>query len=763
MRALATWALAVLGVLALLTVDATQALAERRVALVIGNSPYQHMAALKNPSNDASDMAAALRGLGFEVMERPNVERKDVRELLKDFSRLLAGADSAVVYYAGHALEYRGQYYLVPIDAALEDADALKYDMLSVADLRDLLGRVRGLRMMILDACRNDPLDTSAILSPEAARAVRRAELERSLSGARGGQGMVVAYATAPFDIEEDGTARNSPFTRAFLKWIKEPELEVRPLFQRVSREVFDETKGRQIPEISVALRGDYVLNRTESHHSAWLRIHRSSDLRDFQDFIGRFPHSEHRPQAERRLEMLERAARLVVERLEEQRLAESRQARCADEMASVAAARDDRDTLLRLKAAARCVEQSGPAVDAALAVVAAREDLAQKAALAEREARIRRAAEEQAEREKVVHLALCGEEAAKVTMLSGDRKGLQGLEATARCPERTNALVAAALSAIADRERQKAEQERQATLSAHRQQEELCRAEAARIKAAASAENAEDHLADLRDTLKCPQSAQLLAIAANEAQAAARMLCAQEQQQLAALGTSDQAALTAFARTARCTDVARTAQAQADRIDAEHARVETLCSHDESELDRLRSLGSAGRMGLEQLQFSTACERLKPLVVAALGVPLPPPAPAVNTPAQLRRAVVSLRLMGCLAGTGDDLPLAAVRGGLRKYFDARGVQSVSLDVDEDLLRQLGTQAQTRVCPLDCGDGEVQRQGRCVPERKRQPPRQQSRPRPEPEAPPAAQPERRAPPVASSGPVRRAPTIILGN
>lgn len=968
MRGLRTWLIAALGALVLLAGSLSSAQAERRVALVIGNSSYRSMTALQNPRNDAADVATTLRDLGFEVMLRPDVERSAIGTVLKDFSRMVVGADVALFYYAGHALEFRGQYFLVPIDAALEDGDALKYDMISAEDVRELLGRASGVRLMIFDACRNDPLDAAGTFSPEAARAVRRDALTRALEGASGAQGMVVAYATAPFDVAEDGKARNSPFTRSLLKWMREAELEVRPMFQRISRDVYDQTRGRQVPEISVALNSPLVLNRTESHNSAWLRIRQSSDPLDFRDFLARFPYSEHAPRAARRLDVLERAQRLAEQRqreeeaqrkAEEERLrreeaerraaaeraeqlrqaAERRRAACADERGQIDALRaaGRRSDLERLKAVSACPEESGPRVDAVLAelaeaacrqeaervdqlAAAGRKDdllaldtasrcaetrrLARQAVAAierreeEERARQRAAAarREEAERQAAEQRrrdALCADEARRIRDAAGGeaaRAGLDALRARLQCDENAGLLEAAraaasareaamkdaaareavardiaakeaaakdaaakeaaakevaakdaaakdaAAKASAAREatakeatakesavREAAAKEAAAKESAAKEaaakeaaakeatakeaaakasaareaaaKEAVAREAAAREMAAREAAAKESAAKEAAAKESAAKESAAKDAAAREAQAAARAACAAEASAFSVLDASDPLPLAAFARTARCPDVAAAARAQLQRLETERDKVEQACARDRGEFERLRQLGAEGRDRLERLGAATACEGLRPLVVAALGPGGVPggeaAAPAVNAPVLIRRASRALRQIGCFDGGADDESLESVHAALKRYNTVRAVEPAALDVDEAVVKRLEGEGRQRVCPLECPAGEEARGERCVPgaaarprEREGAKPAPQAAPKPaapKPAAPKLAAPKpapkpaaeaapkpaaapRPTPPVASAPPpARRQPSIILGN
>jgi len=283
------------------------ALAERRVALVVGNSQYRGPGlALSNPRNDATDVAASLRALGFDVIEALDADKRNLDWNLQKFARAATDADAVLFFYAGHAMQFQGRNYLTPIDAELEDEISLRYQMVSMDDVRAALDRATGVKIMILDACRNNPL---------AERLERRLHgQDRSVGNVRGlaridkTQGMVVAYATAADDVAQDGTGRNSPFTAALLNRMKEPGLEIEMMFRRVTADVSTRTGGRQRPETYISLLSEYYLNRSDQ--LAWDGIKDSTDATKLRDFIARFPSSTRALQARHRLDVLERNER---------------------------------------------------------------------------------------------------------------------------------------------------------------------------------------------------------------------------------------------------------------------------------------------------------------------------------------------------------------------------------------------------------------------------------------------------------------------
>ncbi len=155
-----------------LTISPAMAAAEKRVALVIGNSAYQHTAALKNPRHDAADMAAVLKGLGYRVVEGLDVDKATMDRTIRDFAAVLADAKVGLFFYAGHGLQVSGENYLVPIDAKLESASALEFEMVRVQLVQRVMEQATETNILFLDACRDNPLSRN--LARAFARARRR-------------------------------------------------------------------------------------------------------------------------------------------------------------------------------------------------------------------------------------------------------------------------------------------------------------------------------------------------------------------------------------------------------------------------------------------------------------------------------------------------------------------------------------------------------------------------------------------------------------
>ncbi|HEY6259624.1 MAG TPA: caspase family protein [Xanthobacteraceae bacterium] len=331
--------------------------AEKRVALVIGNSQYTNQSnKLPNPQNDAHDLAEVLRVLGFEVLQTIDADKRGFDLALQQFARLATDADAALFFYAGHAMQYQGKNYLMPVDAELQDEIGLAYQMVKLEDVQFAMNRAKGVKIMILDACRNNPVAERFV----------RSVLTRDFGSARGlarvdkTEGMVVAYATAANEVAEDGNSRNSPYTSALLKRLQEAGLEVEVMFRRVAQDVNAQTNGRQRPEILVSLLSEYYLNQLD--RLAWEKIKDSDDPAAFRAFVKQFPSSGLAVNAGYRLDIIALAARAKEEnvraRQEVARLTEERLAHERAELERIERERAKRESPVTEPAS------SGPSVD---------------------------------------------------------------------------------------------------------------------------------------------------------------------------------------------------------------------------------------------------------------------------------------------------------------------------------------------------------------------------------------------------------------
>jgi uncharacterized caspase-like protein len=228
----------------------------KRVALVIGNAAYQHTTPLTNPANDARDMAAALKDVGFQVIDGIDLDKRGLDQKVREFARALAGADSGLFFYAGHGLQVSGQNYLVPVDARLEserdlDFEAVKIDFI----LRQMeIDRENKTNIVFLDACRDNPLSRNLARS----MGTRSAALGRGLAQVQTGVGTFLSFSTQPGNVALDGAGRNSPFTAALAKHIRTPGKNLNGLMIEVRKDVLAATQGKQVPWDHSALTGDF-------------------------------------------------------------------------------------------------------------------------------------------------------------------------------------------------------------------------------------------------------------------------------------------------------------------------------------------------------------------------------------------------------------------------------------------------------------------------------------------------------------------------
>jgi Caspase domain len=238
-----------------LCAGSTQVLAEKRVALVIGNSAYQHVPDLPNPANDAGAIAVLLKGAGFDSVEtRENIGINDMRRTVRDFSERSRDAEIAVIYYAGHGMEVGGTNYLVPVDAALRRDVDVEDETVSLDRLLQVMEPAKRLRLVILDACRDNPFAKS-MARTLATRSIGRglARVEPTTSDT------LVAFAAKAGLTASDGDGVHSPFTTALLKYLVTPGLDVRLAFGRVRDDVMKATSNGQEPFVYGSLGGSLV------------------------------------------------------------------------------------------------------------------------------------------------------------------------------------------------------------------------------------------------------------------------------------------------------------------------------------------------------------------------------------------------------------------------------------------------------------------------------------------------------------------------
>jgi uncharacterized caspase-like protein len=234
------------------------AVADKRVAFVVGNGAYKNVAQLPNPPIDAKAMAGVLRNVGFEVVEGVNLTRDKMTEKLLDFGKRAQGADVAVFYYAGHGIAINGTNYLLPIDADIKSEMDVKLGAAINIDLTldQTMGDAK-VKLVFLDACRDNPF--AAKIRSTATRSV---SVGQGLAEMKSGEGTLIAFATGPGQTALDGQeGTNSPFTRALIAHIAEPGIEIQQAMTEVRAQVNEETNKGQLPWGHTNLTGSVYLN----------------------------------------------------------------------------------------------------------------------------------------------------------------------------------------------------------------------------------------------------------------------------------------------------------------------------------------------------------------------------------------------------------------------------------------------------------------------------------------------------------------------
>ena len=284
---------------------AVQALAaERRIALVIGVSAYRAVPTLHNTLNDANGVGGALKRLGFDVDLVTDPDRMALESAVRRIGDRARGADVALFFYAGHAVEANGQNWLLPVSADIRDGRDLRFEGL---DLDALLGQLDGaarLSVIILDSCRDNPF---RMRLGEAGRGLDRGGLAQVSAAA----GTLVVFSTAPGTVAGDGAGPNSPFTTALLKHMEAPGQEIRQMLADVRKDVREATGGKQVPWEQSAMEGTLYLNPTQAVMRApvpgaappaapkpaleadslfWDSVRNSANAGDIKAYLDKFP-----------------------------------------------------------------------------------------------------------------------------------------------------------------------------------------------------------------------------------------------------------------------------------------------------------------------------------------------------------------------------------------------------------------------------------------------------------------------------------------
>ena len=303
----------------------------QRVALVIGNSAYEHVPMLTNPVNDATDIGTAFERLGFDVTRIENVGQQKFRLALQEFGRAAAVSEVAVIFYAGHGIEVDQRNYLIPVDARLASDRDVEFETVGLDLVMRAVDGASELRLVILDACRDNPFAVSM------QRAGATSSIGRGLARVEPVSQTLVAYAAKGGTVASDGVGRNSPCSKALLNQIETPGLELDLMFRRVRDEVLRLTGGSQEPFTygSLSSQGAYLaqsvtgispgnlthgrpmtepenpqiqLKLLSLKREFWQSIKTSDDVADFHAYLNRFSNGIYVDLARNRIKRLEKA-----------------------------------------------------------------------------------------------------------------------------------------------------------------------------------------------------------------------------------------------------------------------------------------------------------------------------------------------------------------------------------------------------------------------------------------------------------------------
>lgn len=226
---------------------------EKRIALVIGNANYPNQQLL-NPVNDATDISNKLKQLGFDVLLVKDGTKQEMENRISEFGKKAMSYDVAMFYYAGHGIQYKGNNYLIPVNANMQSASDVEYECTNVNRVLEKMEESGcKMKIVVLDACRNNPFQ----------RSWYRGTTDVGLSTVNAPVGTFISYSTSPGSVAADGTTRNSPYTTALLQTLDQPGLSIEAVFKNVASKVFQSTNKQQTPWYSSSLfQGEFIFNK---------------------------------------------------------------------------------------------------------------------------------------------------------------------------------------------------------------------------------------------------------------------------------------------------------------------------------------------------------------------------------------------------------------------------------------------------------------------------------------------------------------------
>jgi hypothetical protein len=662
--------------------------AEKRVALVVGNSNYQTVPQLPNPSRDANAVAKMFRDAGFDTVDTLiNAGNLEFKRAIRKFETVADQADIAVVYYAGHGLEIGGVNYLIPVDARLASDRDAEDESIPLERLVATADGAKRLRLIVLDACRDNPF----------AKSMRR-ERKTANRAVSAGLGKVeptstdtlIAYAAKAGSTADDGEGQHSPFTTAVLKNLTVPGLDVRLAFGRVRDEVLRSTASRQEPFVYGSLGGGNIAlvpAPTVAPEAAANDIKADYELvqkigtkRAWEVFLGTHPTGFYADLARAQIEALGREGNVNLAALP-QPPSPGREVPTKESL-EWDRVKDATDPAA-LQRFIRRFPESPLTVNAQQ-----RLDVLQKAAQ-EREQQAR------AERE-------------------------------------------AARKAAEEAQRQ-AEQRRAEQAAAKKREEDERRARAAEAEQKARAAEAERKAAEAKQRAEQAERDRAAAEAAAQRAAGERQAKAAAAEQRAKAAEAERKAneekrkaeLEATAARAASEKQAREAEEARKKAEIAVAR-EVACKNEQARFEQIAAKGSEGS-GVEDLRAfakTITCDRLGGPVAASLNTFVADAAKRAaampNSPELIRSAQTELVRLGCFSGKVDGALNAPTSAALGKYMSIGGQPSGNVRVTTELVAELAKHT-TRVCPLECKSGETAKGETCVADEKAKAPATASR------------------------------------
>jgi len=287
----------------------SEAFAESRVALVVGNGAYRKAGKLINPTNDASAVAEMLRSTGFKVVVGTDLTREGMLDKLSEFGAISRGADVALFFYAGHGIQVEGRNFLVPVDADLKTDFDAKTRSIEIDQVLQATMSEAKVKLVLLDACRDNPFVTE--IKRSLASTTRSTVVQTGLAEMRSGEGTLIAFATGPGQTALDGEGRHSPFTRALLAHLPKPGIEIDLALKHVRAQVQEETRKQQLPWSNTNMTGVFYMRDAPKGQQVaalqppaagvptlgvdqdtlfWSSVKDSTNLNDYRAYLDKFP-----------------------------------------------------------------------------------------------------------------------------------------------------------------------------------------------------------------------------------------------------------------------------------------------------------------------------------------------------------------------------------------------------------------------------------------------------------------------------------------